>query len=231
MAVSAGRHPSRAARGWLPSLPCLHAMSGLHRGLSLAVRPGPIPTKVLGGSRLPRRSRRSTTLFLAISRPTIEVEEIDSVVDSLRSEWLTTGAKVLAFETAFRERLGVPHALAVNSATAGLHVVLAALDVGPGDEVITTSLTWASTVNVIELLGARPVFADVRPDTLLIDPEDVARRITERTRAVVPVHYAGDEVVEHGPQRGGEAQGGGGLAARLKPDRGVGREEPFQGRQ
>jgi UDP-4-amino-4-deoxy-L-arabinose-oxoglutarate aminotransferase len=98
---------------------------------------------------------------------------------------------VLAFEAAFRERLGVPHAVALNSATAGLHVALAALGIGPGDEVITTSLTWPSTVNMVELLGAKTVFADVLPGTLMIDPADVARRITERTRAIVPVHYAG----------------------------------------
>jgi UDP-4-amino-4-deoxy-L-arabinose-oxoglutarate aminotransferase len=133
----------------------------------------------------------ATHTFVAFSRPTIEAEEIDSVVDSLRSGWLTTGAKVLAFETGFRERVGAEHALSVNSGTAGMHVVLAALGIGPGDEVITASLTWPSTVNVIELLGARPVFADVHPDTLLIDPEDVRRRLTDRTRAVVPVHYAG----------------------------------------
>jgi UDP-4-amino-4-deoxy-L-arabinose-oxoglutarate aminotransferase len=131
------------------------------------------------------------TDFLPFCRPTIGEEEIASVVDSLRSGWITSGPKVLAFEAAFRERLGVPQAVAVNSATAGLHVALAALSVGPGDEVITTSLTWPSTVNLIELLGARPVFADVLPGTLMIDPEDVQRRITERTRAIVPVHYAG----------------------------------------
>src|SRR5947207_12353078 len=129
--------------------------------------------------------------FLPFCRPTIEDEEIASVVESLRSGWITTGPKVLAFEGQFRERLGVPHAVACNSATAGLHVALAALDIGPGDEVITTPLTWPSTVNMIELLGARPVFADVLPGTLLIDPADVARRITPRTRAIVPVHYAG----------------------------------------
>jgi UDP-4-amino-4-deoxy-L-arabinose-oxoglutarate aminotransferase len=129
--------------------------------------------------------------FLPFCRPTIGEEEIASVVESLRSGWITTGPKVLAFEAAFRERLGVPHAVAVNSATAGLHIALAALDIGPGDEVITTSLTWPSTVNMIELLGARPVFADVLPGTLMIDPADVRRRVTERTRAVIPVHYAG----------------------------------------
>lgn len=129
--------------------------------------------------------------FLPFCRPTIEEDEIASVVESLRSGWITTGPKVAAFEKAFRDRLGVPHAIAVNSATAGLHVLLAAMDVGPGDEVITTSLTWPSTVNDVALLGARPVFADVLPGTLLIDPADVDRRITARTKAIIPVHFAG----------------------------------------
>jgi UDP-4-amino-4-deoxy-L-arabinose-oxoglutarate aminotransferase len=129
--------------------------------------------------------------FLPFCRPTLEDEEISSVVESMKSGWITTGPKVLAFEAQFRERLGVPHAVAVNSATGGLHVALAALDLRPGDEVITTSLTWPSSVNVIELLGAKPIFADVLPRTLLIDPADVERKITERTRAIVPVHYCG----------------------------------------
>ena len=129
--------------------------------------------------------------FLPFCRPTLEDEEIASVVESMKSGWITTGPKVLAFEQQFRERLKVPHAVAVNSATGGLHIALAGLDIGPGDEIITTSLTWPSSVNVIELLGAKPVFADVLPGTLLIDPDDVERKISERTRAIVPVHYAG----------------------------------------
>ena len=129
--------------------------------------------------------------FLPFCRPTIEEEEIASVVESLRSGWITTGPKVLAFEAIFRDRLKVPHAVALNSATAGLHVALAALGIGPGDEVITTSMTWPSTMNMVELLGGKTVLADVIPGTLMIDPADVARKITERTRAIVPVHYAG----------------------------------------
>jgi len=129
--------------------------------------------------------------FLPFCRPTLEEEEIASVVDSLKSGWITTGPKVLRFEEMWRERLKVPHAVALNSATAGLHVALAGLDVGPGDEVITTSMTWPSTLNVTELLGAKPVFAEVLPGTLLIDPVDVARKLTPRTKAVIPVHHAG----------------------------------------
>lgn len=128
---------------------------------------------------------------VAFSRPTLGVAEIDEVVESIRSGWITSGPKVARFEAMFRDRLGVREAVAVNSATAGLHLALAALDVGPGDEVIVPSITWAATANVVELCGARPVFADVDPDTLCIDPADVERRTSERTRAIVPVHFAG----------------------------------------
>lgn len=129
--------------------------------------------------------------FIPFCRPTIEEEEIASVVESLRSGWITTGPKVQAFEKLFRDRLRVPHALALNSGTAGLHVLLAAMGLGAGDEVITVSMTWPSTCNDVELLGAKPVFVDVLPGTLLMDPADVERKITARTRAIIPVHYAG----------------------------------------
>jgi UDP-4-amino-4-deoxy-L-arabinose-oxoglutarate aminotransferase len=129
--------------------------------------------------------------FIPFCRPTIEDEEIASVVESMKSGWITTGPKVAAFEKVFRDRLGVPHAVALNSATAGLHVLLASMDLKPGDEVLTTALTWPSTVNDAELLGLRPVFADVLPGTLLLDPADVRRKVTARTKAVIPVHYAG----------------------------------------
>lgn len=135
---------------------------------------------------------RVTTL--PFSRPTIEQDEIDAVEAVLRSGWLTTGARCAELETAFCERLGAPHAISVSSATAGLHLALVALDLGPEDEVIVPSLTWATTANVVELLGARTVFADVERDSLNLDPADVARRMTERTRAVVPVHFAGQPV-------------------------------------
>ena len=130
-------------------------------------------------------------LPLAFSRPTIEDDEIAEVVDSLRSGWITTGPKVERFEALFRERLGVSQAVAVNSATAGLHLAVAALGLKPGDEVIVPAITWAATANVVELCGARTVFADVDPETLCIDPADVARRITPATRAIIPVHFAG----------------------------------------
>ena len=129
--------------------------------------------------------------FLPFSRPVIEEDEIAEVVACLRSGWITSGPRVARFEEMVRARVGAAHAVALNSATAGLHVVLHALGVGPGSEVIVPSITWASTANVVELLGARTVLADVDASTLQLDPAEVARRLTPRTRAVIPVHYAG----------------------------------------
>lgn len=122
--------------------------------------------------------------------PTIEEEEINEVVATLRSGWLTTGPKTAQFESEFKAYVGSPLALAVNSATAGLHLALAALGVGPGDEVITTPLTFCSTVNTILHVGATPVLADIGPDGN-VDPDSIAERITPRTRAIVPVHLGG----------------------------------------
>ena len=129
--------------------------------------------------------------FLPFSRPTISDREIDEVVDCLKSGWITTGPKVAKFEQMFSDWSGGAHAISVNSATSGLHLVLACLDLKPGDEIITTSITWPSTVNNIELCGARPVFADIDRDTLQIDVNAVAEKITPRTRAIIPVHFAG----------------------------------------
>ncbi|MGH7721174.1 MAG: DegT/DnrJ/EryC1/StrS family aminotransferase [Gemmatimonadaceae bacterium] len=131
------------------------------------------------------------TEFLPFSPPSISEEEINEVADTLRSPWITTGPKTRRFETEFAAHLHAPGALAVNSCTAALHTVLAALGIGPGDEVITTPMTFSASVNVIEHVGARPVLVDVEPDTLNIDPRLVERAITSRTRAVLPVHYAG----------------------------------------
>ena len=128
------------------------------------------------------------------SPPLIGEEEINEVVDTLRSNWLTTGPKTREFEAEFAERVDAPAAMAVNSCTAALHTALVALGVGPGDEVITTPLTFAATVNVIEHVGATPVLVDVLPDTLNIDPEQVAAAITPRTKVILPVHYAGHPV-------------------------------------
>ena len=129
--------------------------------------------------------------FLPFSPPLIGEEEIAEVTDALRSGWITTGPKTRQFEQEFAQFIGAPAALAVSSATDAMLVGLAALGVGPGDEVITTTMTFCSTVHVIEHLGARPVLVDVEPDTLNIDPEQVAHAINPRTRAVMPVHLYG----------------------------------------
>jgi len=129
--------------------------------------------------------------FLPLSRPSIGEEEIGAVSDCLRSGWITSGPKVAELEERFRDLSGAPHAVAVSSATAGMHLVLAALGIGPGDEVITPSMTFASTVNQVALRGAAPVFADCDYGTLQVDPGEVERRITGRTRLIVPVHFAG----------------------------------------
>jgi len=129
--------------------------------------------------------------FLPFSLPGIGDEEIDAAVAVLRSGWITTGPVAGAFEERIAARLGGGVCLATSSGTAALHLSLLALGLGPGDEVICPSLTWPATANTIVLAGGRPVFADVRPHDLNIDPEDVARRITRRTRAIVPVHFAG----------------------------------------
>ena len=132
--------------------------------------------------------------FLAFSPPALSEEEIAEVVDTLRSDWITTGPKARRFEQEFSAYLQAPAALALNSCTAGLHIALATLGIGPGDEVITTPMTFVASVNVIEHVGARPVLVDVEPDTLNIDPEKVARAITSRTRAILPVHFTGHPV-------------------------------------
>jgi dTDP-4-amino-4,6-dideoxygalactose transaminase len=129
--------------------------------------------------------------FLPFAAPLLGDEEIDEVVHCLRSGWLTTGLKVKQFEREFAEFTGAKHALAVNSCTAALHLALEALGVGPGDEVITTPMTFTATAAVIEHLGARPVLADCAADTLNIDPAQIERRLSPRTRAILPVHFAG----------------------------------------
>ncbi|CAO97429.1 UDP-4-amino-4-deoxy-L-arabinose aminotransferase [Erwinia tasmaniensis] len=129
--------------------------------------------------------------FLPFSRPAMGSEELAAVEEVLRSGWITTGPKNQQLEQAFCRLTGNRHAIAVCSATAGMHVALMALGIGPGDEVITPSLTWVSTLNMIALLGATPVMIDVDRDTLMVTPELIEAAITERTRAIVPVHYAG----------------------------------------
>lgn len=128
--------------------------------------------------------------FLPFSQPTIEDDEIEEVVDTLRSGWLTTGPKVQRLEDDFRRYVGARHAVAVSSCTAGLHLALASASIGPGDEVILPSFTFVSCANSIVHLGATPVFCEVGPD-FNMDPADVERRLTPRTRALMPVDYSG----------------------------------------
>src|SRR5215471_2875269 len=128
--------------------------------------------------------------FIPFNLPAIGQEEIDEVIDTMRSGWLTTGPKTARFEREFQKYVGAPHALAVNSATSGLHLALTALGIGPGDEVITTPLTFCSTINTIIETGATPVLADIREDGN-IDPESISEKLTSQTRAIVPVHIAG----------------------------------------
>ncbi len=129
--------------------------------------------------------------FLPFSTPTIDDGEINEVVDSLRSGWITTGPKVKRFEEAFRDYVGAPFAVALTSATAGLHLTLLALKIKEGDEIITTPMTFASTVSMIVLCGGTPVLADIEPGTLNIDAHKVRDKITPATRAIIPVHFAG----------------------------------------
>jgi dTDP-4-amino-4,6-dideoxygalactose transaminase len=135
--------------------------------------------------------------FLPLSRPSIGSEEIEEVAACLRSGWLTSGPRVTRFEEAFARTVGAAHAVAVTSGTAGLHVALLAAGVGPGDEVVTTPMTWAATGNMILAVGARPVFVDIDPATLNIEPEAMARAVTPRTRALLPVHFGGQPVDLH----------------------------------
>jgi dTDP-4-amino-4,6-dideoxygalactose transaminase len=143
---------------------------------------------------MPELSSTRRTDFLSFQPPAITEEEIEAVAETLRSGWLTTGPRTAELEARMRDYLEVDHVLAVSSCTAALHLSLVALGVGPGDEVITTSITWPSTANVIVHCGATPVFADVRDDTLNIDAEHVRELVNERTKAIVPVDLYGQPV-------------------------------------
>ncbi len=138
----------------------------------------------------PKLSRRRET-FLSFQPPAIGEEEIEAVAETLRSGWLTTGPRTAELEERFAEYAGARHAIALSSGTAALHLSLLALGVGPGDEVITSPITWPATANVIVHSGATPVFVDVREDDLNIDPDRVREAVTARTKAIMPVDLAG----------------------------------------
>jgi dTDP-4-amino-4,6-dideoxygalactose transaminase len=136
-------------------------------------------------------TRRVRSEFLVFGKPRIEEDEIAEVVATLRSGWIGMGPRTLQLERDFAAYTGAKHAIAVNSCTAALHLALIAAGVGPGDEVITTPLTFAATANVVTHLGATPVFADINRRTQNIDPARVAAQITPRTKAIIPVHMLG----------------------------------------
>jgi dTDP-4-amino-4,6-dideoxygalactose transaminase len=129
--------------------------------------------------------------FLVFGSPRIEEDEIQEVVDTLRSGWIGTGPRVAKFEEMFRQYIGSDFALAVHSCTAALHLSMIAANIGEGDQVITSPMTFAATANSIIHSGAIPIFADVKRATMNIDPEEIRRKITQKTRAIVPVHFAG----------------------------------------
>jgi len=129
--------------------------------------------------------------FLVFGSPRIEEDEIQEVVDSLRSGWIGTGPKVAKFEEMFREYVGAQYAVAVHSCTAALHLSLVVSGIKAGDEVITSPMTFAATANAVIHTGATPVFADIKRATLNIDPEEIKKKITPSTKAIVPVHFAG----------------------------------------
>ena len=129
--------------------------------------------------------------FLPFSRPSISRQEIDAVIEVLTSGWITTGKKSAQFEQKICDYTGCAGAVALCSATGGMHLLLKALDIGPGDEVITPSMTWVSTVNLTVLAGATPVFVDIDKETLMMRAESLEGKITPRTRLIIPVHFAG----------------------------------------
>jgi perosamine synthetase len=133
----------------------------------------------------------STSTPIPYGRQWIDEADIAAVVEALRSDWLTTGPRVAAFEQAFARFTGSAEAVAVSSGTAALHAIMHAARIGAGDEVIVPAMTFAASANCVVYQGGKPVFADVRPDTLLVDPDSVISKITARTRAIVAVDYAG----------------------------------------
>ncbi len=130
-------------------------------------------------------------MYIPYGRQSIDEEDIQAVVDVLRSDYLTTGPKVAEFEKVVADYVGAKYAVAVSNGTAALHIACLAAGIGPGDEVITTPITFAASANCALYCGGTPVFADIKKDTYNIDPEDVERKITDKTKAIIPVHYTG----------------------------------------
>ncbi len=172
---------------------------GREDGTVLAM-PGKRKIAIAGGK--PTRGK-----FLPFHRPWFGAEEERELVATLRSGWVTRGERAEEFEKRFAEYTGAKYAVGLNSCTAALHLSLLSLGIKPGDEVITSPITFASTVNVIEHCGAKPVFADVLPDDLNIDPEQIRKKLSRKTKAILPVHFAGfpcqmDEILSLAKKRG-----------------------------
>ena len=138
-----------------------------------------------------KQAYRKINPMVPYGRQWIDEEDIRAVVDVLRSDWLTTGPKVSEFERAVADYVGAKYAVAVSSGTAALHAVMNAIGVEPGDEVILPPMTFVATANCIVYQGATPVFVDVAPDTLLINPVEIESKITSHTKAIIAVDYAG----------------------------------------
>jgi perosamine synthetase len=129
--------------------------------------------------------------FIPYGRQYIDEEDIQAVVEILRSDFITTGPKAAELENTIAGYIGAKYAVAVSSGTAALHAACFAAGIGPGDEVITTPMTFSATANCILYMGGRPVFADIDPITYNIDPRDIEKKITDKTKAIIPVHFTG----------------------------------------
>lgn len=139
--------------------------------------------------------------FLPYGTQWFNEDEINEVIDSLKSNWITTGPKMRLFEKQFSQFIGSKHAVAVNSGTAGLHISTSTININPGDEVITTPLTFVASANCVIYRGGKPILADIKKDTYNIDPIEIRKKITDKTKAIIPVHFAGqpcdmDEIKE-----------------------------------
>ena len=129
--------------------------------------------------------------FLPYGKQWLDELEINEVVDSLKSNWITTGPKMRLFEEKFKNYIGSNYAVAINSGTAALHVSTSSININPGDEVITTPFTFVASANCIVYRGGTPIFADIKKDTYNIDPNEIKKKITDKTKAIIPVHFAG----------------------------------------
>ncbi len=129
--------------------------------------------------------------FLPYGTQWLDEKEIDEVVDSLKSNWITTGPKMRKFEEKFKQFKGSKYAVAVNSGTAALHISTSSINIKPGDEVITTPMTFVASANCVVYRGGTPIFADIKKDTYNIDPKEIEKKITKKTKAIIPVHFTG----------------------------------------